>query len=100
MTFNGCICSGYCGIAPQGHHFGWDDNIYPVITSDPGNVIHCSYCGEPAITCDFWAFELMAHCENCAWVMEDIFPKSRRKRRWGETLEDDTAPKEGNNAPS
>lgn len=73
----GVLCTGNRGIAPPGHHFGWDEEMYPVITDDPGNVIRCMDCGEPAITCDFWAYELdRTYCENCAWVHMDVLPKA------------------------
>ena len=91
----GVLCSGNRGIAPRGMHFGWDEDVYPVITDDPDNVIDCA-CGEPAITCDFWAYELSrTYCEACAWVHMDVLPKARRKRKRGEMLDDD---KEGNDA--
>ena len=86
----GFICTGNRGVAPPGYHFGWDDDMYPVITNGPDSIITCQDCGDPAIICSFWAYCLdMAYCENCAWVHRDILPKARRKRQDGEMLEDD-----------
>ena len=78
------ICTGDYGIAPPGTHFGWDKDKYPVVTDDPGNVIECLDCGEPAITVDYWAWHLdMAYCANCADVHLDIDPVTRQRRRKG-----------------
>lgn len=78
----GFVCTGNRGIAPPGHHLGWDENTYPVPTTDPENVITCQDCPEPAITCDFWAYELSrCYCENCAHVHMDIDPVTREKRK-------------------